>query len=345
MDPIAELQASQAGVITRTQVLALGGTPSDIARHLRRREWVRLLPGVFLDHTGEPTWLQRAWAGVLFHEPAALAGRSAIRAAVGPGWRRHDDGDPIEIAVPQDRHVRARPGFVIVRPSQFAERVQWNASPPRLRLEQAGLDIALAAPSEFALVGLMADLCQTRRTTAGRLLEALDARPRVPQRAFLRGVLGDIAAGTCSVLERGYLERVERAHGLPRGARQVATGAPPSGFRDVDYGGLVVELDGRLFHDSAEQRDRDLDRDLAAAVNGERTVRLGWGQVFDRPCATAAHLSAVLRAGGWTGAPRPCAPGCALSAAWLVPATQPVRRTHQPSRETGWEIAPRSLWA
>ncbi|MFN8189794.1 MAG: hypothetical protein U0R78_05005 [Nocardioidaceae bacterium] len=345
MNPITALQASQAGVITRGQVLDLGGTPSDIARRLRHRDWARLLPGVFLDHTGEPTWLQRAWAGVLFHEPAALAGRSAIRAAVGPGWRRHRDGDPIEIAVPQDRHVRARPGFVIVRPSRFEERVQWNASPPRLRLEQAGLDLALAAPSEFALVGLLADLCQTRRTTAVRLLEALDGRQRVPQRAFVRGVLGDIAAGTCSVLERGYLERVQRAHGLPRGARQVPTGWPRSGFRDVDYGGLVVELDGRLFHDSAEQRDRDLDRDLFAAVVGDRTVRLGWGQVFDRPCQTAAAIAGLLVAAGWHGRPRACGPECVSLESWLVPTTQPVRRPHQPSPGVAVEITPRSLWA
>jgi hypothetical protein len=115
-------------------------------------------------------------------------------------------------------------------------------------------------------------------------------------------VLTDVAEGTCSVLEHGYLTRVERAHGLPRPSRQ-PTAASDRGpiCRDVDYRrfGLYVELDGRLFHDNAAQRDRDPDRDLDAAVDGLHTVRLGWGQVFGRPCRTAgltaSSVSSQLR--------------------------------------------------
>ena len=53
----------QDGVIARRQAMALAVTKSDIDRLVRRREWMRVLPGVNVDHTGEPTWLQRAWAG------------------------------------------------------------------------------------------------------------------------------------------------------------------------------------------------------------------------------------------------------------------------------------------
>lgn len=44
-------------------------------------------------------------------------------------------------------------------------------------------------------------------------------------------------------------------------------------LRDVAYRdqGWYVELDGRLFHDTAERRDADLDRDLDAAVSGSAT--------------------------------------------------------------------------
>jgi hypothetical protein len=64
-----------------------------------------------------------------------------------------------------------------------------------------------------------------------------------------------------------------------------------------------------MFHDSARARDRDLDRDLDAAVDGLSTVRLGWGQVFQRQCRTAARISDLLRARGWDGQPRRC-PSC-----------------------------------
>jgi hypothetical protein len=142
------------------------------------------------------------------------------------------------------------------------------------------------------------------------------ARRRVRGRTWLAAVLTDIADGTCSVLEHGYLTRVERPHGLPGPARQ------PLGFdgrgrvrRDVVYRAyrLCVELDGRLFHDSAGQRDRDLDRDLAVAVTGRRTVRLGWGQVFDRACRTAAHVAELLRLGGWEGTASSCGTDCVVA--------------------------------
>ncbi|SFB90212.1 hypothetical protein SAMN04487968_102223 [Nocardioides terrae] len=64
--------------------------------------------------------------------------------------------------------------------------------------------------------------------------------------------------------------------------------------------GLAFELDGRLGHDGSAARDRDLERDLDAAVDaGRTTIRIGWGQVFDRPCSTAAELGRLLQQRGW----------------------------------------------
>ena len=78
---------------------------------------------------------------------------------------------------------------------------------------------------------------------------------------------------------------------------------------DVRYAavGLVVERDGGLVHGTAAARDRDLQRDLTTAVEeAGTTLRLGYGQVFDRPCATAAAVAAVMRRLGWTGTLTPC---------------------------------------
>jgi hypothetical protein len=100
-----------------------------------------------------------------------------------------------------------------------------------------------------------------------------------------------------------------------RGQRQHAAASGPTRFRDVvdpPYG-LAVEPDGRLHHDSADARDADLDRDLDAAVDGLDTVRLGWGQVYGRPCRTAARIAILLRQRGWTGSPHPCGPHCELA--------------------------------
>jgi len=313
LEIVADLLDEQHGVISRRQVLSRGGDRHDIARALRRREWVRVLPGVYLDHTGEPTWLQQGWAGVLHCWPAALSHGSALRAAAGPGWRRHDDSQPIEIAVASWRNRVQVPGYRIRRLHDFDVRVLWNLGPPRVRLEEAAIDVAAEQPNEFAAISVLADVCQSRRTTAARMLEALDRRQRLRRSKWLAAVLADIAAGTCSVLEHGYLVRVERAHGLPSPRRQrLGTSGRGSLFRDVEYRryGMIVELDGRLFHNSAGQRDRDLDRDLDASIAGRSTIRLGWGQVYDRPCRTAQRLGTLLGLQGWTGSARSCGPDC-----------------------------------
>ncbi|MBD8868814.1 hypothetical protein IE331_04160 [Nocardioides sp. MJB4] len=316
------LCADQSGVVSRSQLERIGATKSDIDRLVRRRLLVRQLPGVYVDHTGEPTWSQRAWAGVLFFAPAALSHESAVRAAVGPGWRRHRDSGPIHIAVATGRKRIAPSGYQVHRTRGLAGRVLGNAGPPRVRLEDAVLDVVEQAPDEFTAVALLADVCQSRRTTADRILSRSRTRPRLRNRVWLTGVLADIAEGTCSVLEHGFATRVERAHGLPRPRRQSpGRGGRGPIARDVEYErfGLVVELDGRLFHDSAGQRDSDFDRDLESVVDGRQGVRLSWGQVFDRPCRTAAHLVVLLRRGGWAGAPRRCGPACALeSTSWSL---------------------------
>jgi hypothetical protein len=189
--------------------------------------------------------------------------------------------------------------------------VRWSQSPPRVRIEEAVIDVAAEAADDFAAIAVLADAVQSRRTTAARLQHTLSGRNRIARRGFLDGVLADVAEGTCSVLEHGYLTRVERPHRLPTGARQLCESLRGPVYRDVDYRefGRLVELDGRLFHDTAADRDRDLERDLEVAVAGRTTVRLGWGQVFLRPCRTALRIGRWLQAGGWEGAPRMC-PGC-----------------------------------
>lgn len=200
------------------------------------------------------------------------------------------------------------PGVCVRRIDRLSERVLWNTGPPRLRYEDAAIDVAGRARSDLAAVVALADMVQSRRSTASRLATEVNSRTRIPRRDWLRDVLTDIADGTCSVLEHGYLTRVVRAHALPIGERQVrSSNGSRVVYRDTAHAnGLIVELDGRLFHDTASQRDADLERDLDAAVDGKDTVRLGWGQVFDRTCQTASKMAVLHLARGWSGHPQAC---------------------------------------
>jgi hypothetical protein len=87
------------------------------------------------------------------------------------------------------------------RLADLGERVQWNLAPPRLRIEEAVLDVAAEAPDDFAAVAVIADAVQSRRTTAARLDRALSGRTRIARRDLPGGVLADVATGACSALE------------------------------------------------------------------------------------------------------------------------------------------------
>ncbi len=308
---IDRLMATQEGLISRRQAQDLGATPADLRRLVRRREWARVHPGVYVDHTGALTWQQRAWAAVLHAAPAALCAGSALRAANGPGHRDHDDAGPIHVAVERARTVITPDGVRLHRLVDLDDRALWNLSPPRLRVEEAVLDVAAAAADDHTSIAVLAEAVQSRRTTAGRLLETLRSRRRIARRRLLESVLHDVAAGACSALEQAFLMRVERPHGLPVAQRQVRASSRGPIYRDVVYPGLAiaVELDGRLDHTRVRDRDRDLDRDLDAALDELLTVRLGWGQAVDRPCVTAEKLGRLLQKRGWDGAIRRC-PSC-----------------------------------
>ena len=317
MDEIAELLDRQAGVVARRQVLACGQSRAEVTRLLRRHVWVEVHPGVYVDHTGPLTWQQRAWAAVLACAPAALGGWSAVRACEGPGRRHHDDADPIEVIVRHGRHPTPLDGVVVRSTRRFDEAVQLQLAPPRQRYDDAIVELADRAGDDLQAVAILADACGGRRTTAALLADRVGQMTRLRRREWLTAVLADVAEGTCSVLEHGYLARVERPHGLPPGLRQVADVGADQGrmLRDVVHGGSrprwrqVVELDGRLFPQSATARDRDLERDLDTALGGADTIRLGYGQVLGRPCVTAAKLGRLFQRRGWDGSATAC-PEC-----------------------------------
>lgn len=313
---LERLRARQSGVVARWQVVELGGTANDFRRLVRRG--ARLSEGVCVDHTGEPTWVQRAWAAVLAVWPAALAGSSALRAEAGPGWRGHDDSGPVEVVVDVSRTVVTPDGVTVRRVSHLDDQVRWNLGPPRQRFEEAVLDVAIAADTVLDTVEALASGVRARCTTAERLLSSLEHRARVPRRAELVMLLTDLREGTCSALEHGYLRHVERPHGLPRPDRQFHE--RPGGrstYRDADYTEweVTLELDGEMFHARNPQRAKDLDRDLDLAAEDRLAVRLGWAQVFDRPCRTAGKIARVLANHGWTGTPQTCGPTCGAAAA------------------------------
>ncbi|CAB4757272.1 unannotated protein [freshwater metagenome] len=311
MDALLRLQRRQSGVMSRGQALSLGVDAVFVERMLRRREWVRVHDGVYVDHTGPLSQRQREWAALLRYPGSVLSAQAALSAAGLEG-----DGRPrrVDLAVQHGRRVARTPGITVTQLRCFESAALLEASPPRLRVEHAALLVASTAAGEDAAVAAIADVVREGATTTDRLLDALSHHPKLPRRALLREVLADVAEGAQSPLERRYLRDVERAHGLPRGERQVREVVRVVEgellrwvVRDVRYRAqqALLELDGRIGHSAALDRWADLQRDLDAAVHGDLTLRAGWQQVLDR-CRLASVVGRVLQARGWAGTPVPC---------------------------------------
>lgn len=314
-DSLAKLMALQKGVVSRRQVLSLNGRDADIRRRIRRRELTVVHPGVYVDHTGPLSIEQREWAAILFHWPAAVHRDSALRLY---GVRRDREARrpaaPVHVVVDAARTVTHVPGVEVERVRNVRSWLDGYRYPPRAKVEFALLKVASDRDLEGA-VAVLADACAQKKTDPALLVEALHKLKRLPGRQALLEILGDVASGAHSVLERRYLRDVELAHGLPTGERQVGEASGDKRVRrDVKYSAqhILVELDGQFGHRDAEDRWADLDRDLAAAVAASITVRLGWSQVL-LPCHVASALATILQARGWSGRPVPCGDDCPIS--------------------------------
>jgi very-short-patch-repair endonuclease len=298
---------AQDGVVNRRQLRELGLSKPQVETLLRRRSLTAVHPGVYVDHTGTPTYAQRCWAAALYAEPAALAGRHALpEPPTSPG-------EPIEVAIDWSRRVGTRRGIRITRMRDLDDHVAWNRSPPRLHLETAAIVGADRARTDHEAIALLCELVGSRRTTASRLASSLAERPRHSRRQLVAALVDDLAAGTHSVLEHGLLERVLRPHRLPVPTRHQA---PERGRRGREYRDMLfedlgahLELDGG-HHDGSAQKDDDADRDLQDIAGGLVVPRLRYAQVFGWPCRTARLLAGFFALRGWADSARPCSPGC-----------------------------------
>ena len=178
----------QSGVISRAQAQANGLSEGDIRRLLRRREWVKVHPGVYVNHTGE---LDLAPASV-GSGAVRLAGRAEPRLGTPRGRRarKAQGGGHPRRGDPRSTASRPLPDVYIHRMTHLHARTQWNLGPPRVRYEDAALDVAIASsyrsrsPGRRRIRGPVAaydgsaDARPARRSLAHTTTSLVGGRPR-----------------------------------------------------------------------------------------------------------------------------------------------------------------------
>jgi very-short-patch-repair endonuclease len=310
-EPLAALLIDQHGVLTRPQALGGGMTDKAVAARLRTGRWQRLQRGVYATFSGTPPRSALIWAAVLRGGPDAVLSHQTAAELSG---LLVSPGPLIHLTVPSGAPVDRIPGVVVHYSGRLAQSRHPVLEPARTRIEETVLDLGQTARALDPALGWIFLACGSRKTTADRIAAAMARRSRLRWRADLAMALDAAREGAHSLLELRYLNRVERAHGLPTGTRQHRVRrAGRHQYQDVLYeaSGVVVELDGRAAHPEP-LRLRDVRRDNASVAAGQVTLRYTWADVTQRPCAVAGEVAAALFQRGWTAAPRRCGRHCTL---------------------------------
>ena len=247
-DRLARTLDAQHQVISRIQALACGVPRSTITSWCQPEgKWQRLLPAVYLTVTGKPAPEQRLMAALLYGGPrSAITGPAALRAyrlrAPGP--------DVIDILVPQGTR-RQNIGFVRIHRTRQLPRVR-RIGPVRFaEPTRAVADAAQVLPSLDDARAVVAEAIQKQLCSLAQLGVELE-RAGTRDMSRLRTALADIRAGSRSVAEVRFRERVEES-ALPRPQYNVfLRAADGTDIGEVDAwwadAGVSVEIDSQEYH-------------------------------------------------------------------------------------------------
>ncbi len=292
---LAVLAQRQAHTLSREQALSVGVTDPVIARWVREGRLRQVTRGIYAVADGG--WLQLAWAGLLLGGPGAVLGMAAAAHLYG-------------LLPEPPREVSVFIGMrQVARDPRWRFRRAWRegvGQPSRTTPAETIVDLA-GELSPDGIAALVATAVGKGLVQPEEVLDVLARRERHRCRAVLSEILGDVAAGSRSALEVRYARDVERAHRLPPSERQAG---PAQRLTDAWYRayGLIVELDGRAYHEGAAAWN-DLHRDNLHRLHEVVTLRYAWVHVATTPCLVAREVAEALRLGGWTGEMAAC-PRC-----------------------------------
>lgn len=208
-------------------------------------------------------------------------------------------GHPEYVTVPTDRRVRATDPVRFTRSRQLLDptgRVTMRVGIPTVRLERALVESwpllaedAQRAPAILAI--------QRRLTTPDRIRRVITDLPKLSGRQDFVRLVELLDAGCHSMLEIwGHLD-VFTHRSLPPSRGQVAlTVGRRTMYLDrwFEAEQVNVELDGRKYHSSPRDRERDLRRDVQVSTRGAVVLRFSHDRIQSEPDIVRAELAQVL---------------------------------------------------
>ena len=279
---LAIIARRQAGAFNREQATASAVTPKMVRARTASGVLEQLDDDVWAFASAPATWLRDCWAATLVHPQAAIShetGAAHLRWDV-------DRTRPLHVTVPLAADHRSRSTIVHrSRRHRFATHDGLRVS----CFEQVLVQLAGSRPDLVRAV-LHAGVDQDPRRL-DRLLRHLDglSGSRLPGLRGLLELAVDLEGDppTQSELERRLFDVLDEVRGLPSVQRQAPSPSPWSpGTRSmvdalVPAWRLVLEADGRRYHQRVADFERDRWRDAEAAVHGLHVMRFTHVRIRD----------------------------------------------------------------
>jgi very-short-patch-repair endonuclease len=293
----AWLFATQRGVLSRAQVFGLGLTAHGLQHRLRPGgPWQRLLPGVYLTATGQPTREQRLIAAMLYAGPdSVITGPAALR----NHGIRGPETEIVDMLVPAGRQ-RASRGFVAIHRTWRIPR-KWAADGP-LRFAVPARAVADAVRDLDSLADARATVgsaVQKSRCTIEQLTDELTSGP-IRGSARLRAVLAEVADGVRSAAEGDFRALVRRsALPLPMFNARLLVDGVLLAVVDAWWpeASVAVEIDSREWHllpAHWEDTMRRHDRLIAAGIS---VIHVSPRQIRTEPDVIVGYIADALQHG------------------------------------------------
>jgi hypothetical protein len=291
---LAELAASQHGVVARRQLEALGHGRGAISYRVETGSLHRLHHGVYAVGHAALTVSGRWMAAVLSCGPGALLSHRDA----GALWGLRAAASPmIDVSVPGGG--RRHRGRVRVHRARRlgAEDAAYQDGIPVTSVARTLLDLAALLPPRQ--LDRAAEAAERLRLLDLRAMESLRRRSRGhPGHPALASLIAQALAAppvTRSELERRFVELC-RAAGLPPPAMNAyVAGLEVDALWHAER--LVVELDGHEYHRTRIAFERDRVRDATLQLAGFRVLRFTYRRMTSDRAGIAETLRAMLAPG------------------------------------------------
>ena len=294
---IDRLLRDQESVISRTEALGCGMTPSQLRHRVRPGgPWQRLLPGVYLTVTGAPTRAQTEVAALRYAGPGSVI---TSLAALRRHGLRVPESTVVTVLIPRGS-VRGSRAFVRVWPTTRMPEFAFTDGAVRFaEAARAVADAARELRSFRDVRAVAADAVQRGRCRIDQLAEELAHSP-VRGSAWLRRALAEVSDGVRSVAE-GELRDLIQAAELPAPLFNARLYIGRELLAVVDAwwpeAGVAAEVESREWHLSPEDWHRTMRRSGRMGAKGILLVQVSPHQIRTEAERIVADIRDALEAG------------------------------------------------